>query len=353
MSIKIKKLTTDQKSRFAEWTKKWVDIGLSTDPADFDAATEAALKSYRLANLNKPMVILRMGSPYSASIGGAMAWMILRVLFKDQVWDQVGAQVRAQVVEQVGAQVRAQVVAQVRAQVVDQVWDQVGAQVWDQVRAQAWDQAKEGVNNYGYDALWGTGFASWVSFFRDVCGWEDPLLEKFSVLETLVKSCGWTWWHQNVLAISDRPRVISRDNENRLHCETGPSIAYPDGWSLFHWHGVSVPAGWIMDKQSLSAKTALTWENIEQRRAACEIVGWAKIMHELDARVIDEDGDPEVGILLEAEIPDSGRERFLKVLCGTGREFVLPVPPEMQTALEANAWTYGLDKFEYKPEVRT
>ena len=349
MSIKIKKLTTDQKSRFAEWTKKWVDIGLSTDPADFDAATEAALKSYRLANLNKPMVILRMGSPYSASIGGAMAWMILRVLFKDQVRAQVGDQVRAQV----GAQVRDQVGAQVWDQVRDQVWDQVGAQVWDQVRAQAWDQAKEGVNNYGYDALWGTGFASWVSFFRDVCGWEDPLLEKFSVLETLVKSCGWTWWHQNVLAISDRPRVISRDNENRLHCETGPSIAYPDGWSLFHWHGVSVPAGWIMDKQSLSAKTALTWENIEQRRAACEIVGWAKIMHELDARVIDEDGDPEVGILLEAEIPDSGRERFLKVLCGTGREFVLPVPPEMQTALEANAWTYGLDKFEYKPEVRT
>lgn len=313
---KITSLTDEQKARFGEWSERWIQIGLSTEPADFEAATEAALKGYKLANHGRPMVVLRMGSPYAATVGGAMAWMMLRSIFKDQVWAQVWAQVRAQ----------------------------VGAQVWAAVR--------DGYSNFGYDALWGTGFAAWVSFFRDVCGWQDPILEKFEVLETLVKSCGWTWWHQNVLAISDRPRVINRDDQNRLHCETGPSISYPDGWSLYHWHGVAIPGEWVTGSKP-SAKEALKWENMEQRRAACEIVGWAAILRELKAKVINADSDPEIGTLVECELPDAGKERFLRVQCGTGREFALCVPPTMKTAREANSWTYSLPAKELQPEVRT
>jgi hypothetical protein len=455
---RIDRLTPEQQARFGEWTKKWVDIGLSTEPADFDTATEAALKAYKLCNLDKPMVVLRMSSPYAATIGGALAWSMLRDMkvkkVWDQVWDQVGAQVwdqvgaqvwaqvgdqvrdqvgdqvraqvrdqvgdqvgdqvwaqvwdqvgdqvRAQVRDQVGDQVRDQVGDQVRAQVGAQVraqvWDQVGAQVgaqvgdqvwaqvWDQVgdqvraqvgaqvRAQVWDQvgaqvgaqvgdqvwassfaaAKDGYNNYGINNLWWSDFAAWVTYFRDVCGWENEVLEKFEITERLVKSCGWTWWHQNVLAISDRPSLINRDVNGRLHCENGPSIAYRDGWSLYHWHGVSIPKEWVTGSKP-GAKDALTWANIEQRRAACEIVGWANVLAQLNARSIDLDNDPAVGELLEADIPDSGKERFLKVRCGTGREFVLPVPREIETALQGNLWTYGIDANDrsFIPEIRT
>jgi hypothetical protein len=435
---RIDRLTPEQQARFGEWTKKWVDIGLSTEPADFDTATEAALKAYKLCNLDKPMVVLRMSSPYAATIGGALAWSMLRDMkvkkaraqvraqVRDQVWAQVWAQVGDQVRAQVWDQVRAQVRDQVRAQVGDQVRDQVWAQVWDQVRdqvgaqvrdqvrdqvgdqvgdqvraqvrAQVWDQvraqvrdqvraqvrdqvgaqvrdqvrdqvraqvgdqvgasgfaaAKDGYNNYGINNLWWSDFAAWVTYFRDVCGWENEVLEKFEITEKLVKSCGWTWWHQNVLAISDRPSVINRDVNGRLHCETGPSIAYRDGWSLYHWHGVSIPKEWVTGSKP-SAKDALTWANIEQRRAACEIVGWANVLAQLNARSIDLDNDPAVGELLEADIPDSGKERFLKVRCGTGREFVLPVPREIETALQGNLWTYGIDANDrsFIPEIRT
>ena len=379
-------------------------------------------------------MILRVSSPYAATVGGVYAWSLLRTLYKsqvgaqvrdqvgdqvwaqvrDQVWDQVGDQVGdqvmdqvwAQVMDQVWAQVWAQVMdqvrAQVRAQVRDQVWDQVGdqvgdqvrdqvgdqvgdqvwdqvgdqvgaqvrdqvwAQVWaqvgaqvraqvrDQVGDQVWAQLKEAVHNDGISMGW-AGFTSFATFFRDVCGWGDvKILERLAINESLVKSCGWTWWHQNVLAISDRPKAINRDAENRLHCENGPSIEYRDGWALYHWHGVSIPKEWVTGKKP-SAKEALTWQNIEQRRAACEIVGWDNVLSELDAQVIDADGDPEIGTLLEADIPDSGKERFLQVRCGTGRNFVLPVPRNVSTAIEASAWTYGLeaDIQNYIPEVRT
>ena len=65
--------------------------------------------------------------------------------------------------------------------------------------------------------------------------------------------------------------------------------------------------------------------NVEQRRAACELVGWVNILSQLNAKTIDIDDD-DIGTLLEVEIPDSGKEKFLQVKCGTGREFALPVP---------------------------
>jgi hypothetical protein len=347
---RIDALTPDQQSHFAEWSKRWIDIGLSTEPADFDAATEAALRAYKLCNLNKPMVVLRMGSPFGATVGGAMAWMMLRELGA-QVWSQVesqvGSQVWSQVESQVGSQVWSQVESQVESQVGSQVWSQVRSQVESQVRS----QVRSAINNDRGGSFWAS-WCAYVSFFRDQMGWKDEVLERFEIDEALCKSCGWVWWHENVLAISDRPSELHRDQQGRLHAEKGPSIAYRDGWSLYHWHGVAIPPEWVTGKPP-SASEALTWSNIEQRRAACEIVGWNNVLKQLNAKVIDADSNVQIGTLLEATIPDSGKERFLQVKCGTGREFCIPVPREMKTALQANSWTYGLAPSEFQPEVRT
>jgi hypothetical protein len=230
----------------------------------------------------------------------------------------------------------------------------VQASVRDSVQASGFREAGEGFKNFGIGQYW-CSFNAWVTFFTEVCGLElkSEIKKKFDINQTLVKSCGWTWWHENILVISDRPLHIKRDAEGRLHCETGASITYRDGWSLYHWHGVSIPAEWVTGKPP-TAKEALTWQNIEQRRAAAEIVGWHNVLSELNAKVIDKDVDPQVGTLLEADIPDSGKERFLQVECGTGRTFCLPVPRESKTALEANLWTYGIDADRnFLPEIRT
>ena len=84
-------------------------------------------------------------------------------------------------------------------------------------------------------------------------------------------------------------------------------------------------------------------ENTEQRRAACEILGWARILRDSDATVVDEHANPMIGTLLDASIGGATDTRYLRVMCGTGREFVLRVPSACKTALEAQAWGYGVD----------
>jgi hypothetical protein len=109
-----------------------------------------------------------------------------------------------------------------------------------------------------------------------------------------------------------------------------------------------------MDKDSLGPDEFLKHSNIELRRVAAEIVGWAAVLNSMDYVVIDEDGDPEIGSLLEVDIPEIGKEKFLKVMCGTKREFAIPVPPEAKTALEAQAMLFGLTVEEFQiPEIRT
>ena len=197
--------------------------------------------------------------------------------------------------------------------------------------------------------------AGWLGFYDFFLNETDVKnIESVKPLFEVAKTCGWIYCSREIAIVMDRPSVIKMDDQNRLHCENGPAILYPDGFTVYSWHGVRIPREWIQNKDSLTPAMALNWENTEQRRAACEILGWVNILKELDAKVIDEHEAAMIGTLLEVNIPDIGREKFLKVLCGTGREFAIPVPPNMNTALEANAWTFGMDPEELRDiEVRT
>jgi hypothetical protein len=369
----ITELTQEQVSKFPEYVDKWLKIGLSTEPLDFDNAKKEVVRAYKIAGLKPPKYFYHFKSPYEAAIAAAILKDKAQVgdhvgaQVRDQVWAQVGDHVGAQVGDHVWAQVRDQVWAQVGdhvgAQVGDHVWaqvgDQVGAQVWDEVWAQVGDhvgaQVGDQVGAQVWDQVYGNHDSDWLSLYDYMLNeLKIKGVEKLEPLMELAKYCGWWSPYKDCVIMQDRPSSIKWDDQKRLHCEDGPSIEYRDGFSVYSWHGVRVPKDWIEDKSSLTSHIALTHENVEQRRAACEIIGWDCILTELNAQTIQKDENPEIGELVEVDIPDIGRERFLRVKCGTGRQFALPVPPDMKTAQQANAWTYGFDDPEdYQLEVRT
>ena len=227
------------------------------------------------------------------------------------------------------------------------VWASVGASVRASVRASVWE------------SVYGQHEAGWLSFYRffhDECGLVDQT-EKLSGLWELCQSSGWILPCKNVCFASERHHICALDGRGLIHAETGPAIAYRDGFEIYAWHGTRIPAEWITDKASLTPQIALTWGNIEQRRAAMEIIGWARMLRELKAKVIHDSADPETGTLVEVDLPGNEQQRavkarFLHVLCGTKREFALGVPPDTKTAEAAQTWLFGETAYT-KPEIRT
>ena len=215
------------------------------------------------------------------------------------------------------------------------------------------DAAKQWSSVYQGGAYWAQ-YDSYLTAMRDILGLRLKEHENYKYWEEAAIHGTFRVMHEKFCIVSDFPEMLKIDDQNRAHGQDGPSHRWRDGWSLYHWHGVAVPEHWIIKKETLTAKEAMTWVNIEQRRAAIEIVGWANVLEQLDAKIINEDGDPEIGTLVEVNLPDLGRERFLKVKCGTGRIFAIPVPPDTKTALEGQAWTFGVELKDFTvPEVRT
>lgn len=187
--------------------------------------------------------------------------------------------------------------------------------------------------------MW-AGWACYLAAARDVLGLRLPAHAKYHAWEDAAIHGGFRIMHDEFCMVSDFPSVLRVDEQHRPHCSDGPSHLWRDGWALWHWHGVVVPRAWIVDKASVTAREVLAVTNIEQRRAGMEIIGWDKAIAELGATVVDQDEDPQIGILLRCDLPGAPGSQFLRVRCGTGRDFVLPVPPGLTTALAANAWTY-------------
>jgi len=294
MTEQITELTESQMAAMPAYRDKWIDIGLSCDRVNFEMVKVDLIKSYECAGRKPPQKIEFARGPEEA-------------------------------------------IHLIKA-----------------------EGKRNGLTLTSSDILnttmFGSQEAGWLSFynfFEEQCDIAFPIMEG---LNRLAHSSGWITVYDTYACIQDKPLCIKFDDQNRLHCENGPAIEYGDGTVVYSWHGVGIPDAWIADKENaLTAEIALTWSNIEQRRAACEILGWVKVLEKLNAKIIDEDEDPMIGTLLQVNIPDIGKEQFLRVLCGTGREFAIPVPPDVKTALEANAWSYNmpLDVFGRGPEIRT
>ena len=234
--------------------------------------------------------------------------------------------------------------AKVRDQVRDQVRAQVGAQVWRALDPSlcswaAWADAHESIGVTGLAASKG--------------------------LRTVAAQSPWWWPMRDIAILTDRPTVMARDNQGRLHNPTGPAIEYADGFGVHAWHGTRVPADLITPGWDLP--TALRHDNAEVRRCAIERIagqdGWAKIITAAGWEQVG-DAHPDPGnpgqTLALYHVPaarDGGLypEPVRLLHCvnatverdGTRHEFGLTVPAGIGDPVEAAAWTFGLTQNEY------
>lgn len=340
---KINEITEAQKARFPEWVERYSKAGLSCEPADKPRAERGIRAHYECAKIPCPDTLVWVSSPIVLSLAAPIAAALIENNRPVSKSDLPG------VVDETLKRLSPDIKRAVTAAVVEAGATKETAGPKSKELVEGLRRAIQSTWNRHNGGAWWISFVAWGTFVRDVLGCDIPIGPR----EDVDLSCGWWWPHRQFVMVCDRPRELHRDVDGRLHSPSGPAIEWRDGWGLYFWRGTRVPKEWIEDPSSIDPRTALTHENIEQRRSAAEILGWERVLNLLQPVTIETDPDPQIGQLLEVHIGGT-RERFLKVLCGTGRTFVLPVPPEMTTALEANAWTYGVDGITLKSlEART
>ena len=320
MKKQITKLTAEQESMFGPWADKWISIGLRTGETDWVTFDKYMPICYSKAGLKYPSRVVRVNSPLVGALAAAISESILRSSSRfGTVRDAVDGAVGGAVGDAVRGSVK---------NIKWHYW--LGGQFW-------------------VGGWWGS--PAFVSFFTDICDLklDKDISERAEAYRRLSESVNYIWPNSDFVIVCARPTKILLDDSGRLHSETGHAIEYPDGWGISSWHGVVIPDRWITHKE-ITPQQALTWPNMEQRRAACEIIGWDKLFDILDKKLIDKHENQMIGELYSVNLPDAPNEHFLRFRCATGRMFVQNVDP-CKTALEAQHWIWQDD--DYQPEVES
>ena len=169
------------------------------------------------------------------------------------------------------------------------------------------------------------------------------------------KNCGWSILFWDWAFVSAKPSCIHRDEQGRLHCETGAAVHY-EGFDVFAIHGVRVPEKVIVAPQSLTPKEIDAEQNAEVRRVMIERYGQDHYLMESKAEEIHRD---EFGVLYRKEIAGDEALVMVKVVNSTPepdghfKDYFLRVPPNITSARQAVAWTFGKDAADYQPVAQS
>ena len=366
----------DHKAQLKGWAKPWIANAMSTQAMteeDRAACREAVVGLYAAAKLPPPKHIVFVPSPIVLAFAGG---------FAASIWHRNKGSAATS-----GA-TRAATWDATRAATRDATEAATEAATWDATRAATWTKdlsrcyviptdmralAKAiGVGDFGlrcaaetwrmwqYGNQW-SGYDAYLSFFQDVAKLGIDY-SAYRHWRTLTERSGPRIVHPDFCMISDRPEVLTVDDQNRPHNETGPFCRWRDGSALYSWHGARVPARWIEDRQSIDPREVIAHENVEIRAAGAAMVGWAKMLDVLKVKVIDDSGSPDVGQLIELTLPGLNEPgRFLKAQCPRNGVICEGVPRvsdidglPIETALHAQAWRIGDPLSDYQhPPTRT
>lgn len=190
----------------------------------------------------------------------------------------------------------------------------------------------------------------------DFCHQSGIPLPMLDGVKELAKSAGVCWMFREYCVLTERPKVISVDREGRLHSGRGTAIAYRDGWSMCSWHGTLVPRRFVRVLKERNADMIITESNVELKRMMIDAYGHERFLYDSRARIVHED---RFGILYRREMMHDEPLCMVGVINstpepdGTHKRYYLRVPPQLQTARAAVAWTFGLEPNEYDPQKQT
>jgi hypothetical protein len=371
-------LSAAEDGQLARFREAWDLAALSTDPADRPTAEAAMRRVYERGGLAPPDQIIWCDSP---------AAMVRRNLdFTDggeNVWHSVGATVAGRAWQAIWAELENEMVGRVLQALKDTAWrkasdlrtgpDENGTTNPEPGMSIAYAldgadgpssitvsfcRAREIIfagrtGEYYWDSEWMYDLLPGYAFMADELGATAP--NELDGLIALARSAGPWLARERVALISERPTVLRLDERDRLHCGDGPALKWRNGHAVYALEGVRVP-GWAVDPMQLTAAAVQQQPNVEVRRVLLQQFGVERFIREAHTEVVAVD---RYGRLLQARL--RGEEPLTLVELtnatpepdGTRKTYYLRVPPWVQSAQEAVAWTFDVDASEYAPMLES
>ncbi|MFB7952049.1 DUF6745 domain-containing protein [Streptomyces sp. NPDC056045] len=332
-----------------QYVDSWRTVAAATGAADRAAAEDGLRLAYRSAGLAEPERIVWVESPRAA------------VEAVEKLVD-AGRSVRDEVRTRPWAQERRRMYDELGPAGWSALWSATGAQLWETTAALA-DRIRAGVvadltkrpedesdvRLVLLDAVLGQHDAAWLAAF-------DGRGDRLNGLAEVARNAGWWWPYERAVVISERPQVLHRDEAGRLDRGDGPALAYADGFALYAWRGMPVPAEFLDELNALTPKRIREEENAELRRVMLEFYGYDRYLSESGAEPVHRD---ETGVLWRIALDGDEDVVMVEVVNstpepdGTHRVYWLRVPPGTRTAKAGVAWTFGVGSEEYAPLQQT
>jgi hypothetical protein len=355
----IENLTPEQEALIPVYREKWRAIALSTERIDREKAAEAVKAAYAAIDFGyeEPEIFFQ-DSPYAAC-----NWMLKRLSsqFIDNYLNEpnsIGSLFSAHFSHELSSILNQQLGSEQLNNCFYRVADDpLNHEIFNDLNEKFSTQLNEEPEDHSWwvemqlnDCFKPESHVNWMTGF-DFCSSVLNIVhpqQEWKVFQSLIQECGWLFAYDDICIICDRPLHLRFDNENRLHAEGEPAIEFTDGYSLYSYHGVTLPEKYgKIHPQQWQAEWLLTEENAELRRVLIQGIGYARICQELQA--IELDTWQEYTLLkIDADV-DEESIHLLKMTCpSTSFIHALRVPPNMKSAREAIRWVnWDVDPEEF------
>jgi hypothetical protein len=252
MAKTITTITNEQLAKCPEYVAKWTKIGTCTDRINRQRATEAIHLAYSKADppLAPPKKIMFFSSPAAALTGVHIHEYLLAHPDLD-----------------------------IKKMTPKQEQDMI-----DHIKKNA--QYITG----GFGSM-DAGSLAFYDYFRTEFGLVTET-EPLQGLNSVALECGWWWGFEDIVFMSDRPCILTLDDNNGLHNETGPALAYEDGFAIYAWHNVVIPddKSWIItNPKKITIDDIDKESNADLQAIMIEKFGQRKYLDTIGAKIIDMD----------------------------------------------------------------
>lgn len=334
----ITELTDEHRAIMRDVIEEWVDHGLMTGDANRRLFKDACRRCYEASDLKWHDNVIWVDNPL---IGGYVTY-ILSEDFRPEIVDELirAVSIQLKMINDSEENISKEINDLAKDAIKNKKfsWNQIGGQLW-------------------VGGWWGPAY---VDFFKRIgLKLDDKTNFASNAYADTCKSASWWWPYDNFTVACERPLEIhlekfTRDGRevSRLHNENGPAVVFR-GWSIYEVHGVRVP-GWIVETpEKITVEDIDKEQNAEVRRVMIDFYGMERYLLDSNSEEIDKS---EWGTLYRRELEEDEPIVAVHVINsskepdGSYKKYMIRVPPEITTAREAIAWSFGIEKeTEYNP----